>query len=136
MCVMTSASVAIHWDYVSEGDTHFPLNKETQGVVTAADLSLMKPESILVNTSRAGLMEKGALVEALKKGRPGRAGVDVYEAEPVLDGNHPLLKMPNVVCTPHLGYVDRSTYESLYGAAADQILAFAAGNPINVVTPA
>jgi D-3-phosphoglycerate dehydrogenase len=115
---------------------HIPLNKETQGVVTAADLSLMKPESILVNTSRAGLMEKGALVEALKKGRPGRAGVDVYEAEPVLDGNHPLLKMPNVVCTPHLGYVDRSTYESLYGAAADQILAFAAGNPINVVTPA
>jgi D-3-phosphoglycerate dehydrogenase len=115
---------------------HIPLNKETQGIVTAADLALMKPDSILVNTSRAGLIEKGALFEALKKGRPGRAGIDVYETEPVLNGDHPLLKLPNVVCTPHLGYVERSTYESLYGAAADQIVAFAAGKPINVVSPA
>lgn len=114
---------------------HLPLNKDTQGIVTAADLALMKPESILVNTSRAGLIEKDALVDALKKGRPGRAGIDVYETEPVLGSNHPLLKMPNVVCTPHLGYVERSIYESLYGAAADQILAYAAGKPINVVTP-
>jgi len=115
---------------------HIPLNKDTQGVVTAADLALMKPTSILVNTSRAGLIEKDALVDALKKGRPGRAGIDVYEVEPVLNGDHPLLKLPNVVCTPHLGYVERSTYEALYGAAADQILAYAAGKPINVVTPA
>jgi D-3-phosphoglycerate dehydrogenase len=114
---------------------HIPLNKETHGIVTAADLASMKPESILVNTSRAGLIEKGALIEALKKGRPGRAGIDVYESEPVLGGNHPLLKMPNVVCTPHLGYVERATYEALYGAAADQILAYAANKPINVVTP-
>jgi D-3-phosphoglycerate dehydrogenase len=115
---------------------HIPLNKETQGIISAADLALMKSDAILVNTSRAGLVEQDALVEALKKGRPGRAGIDVYESEPVLGGKHPLLQMPNVVCTPHLGYVERSTYESLYGAAADQILAFAAGKPINVVTPA
>ncbi len=115
---------------------HLPLNKETQGIVKAADLALMKPEAMLVNTSRAGIIEQGALVAALQKGRPGYAGVDVYETEPVLDGNHPLLKMSNVVCTPHLGYVERSTYEVLYGTAADQILAFAAGKPINVVTPA
>jgi D-3-phosphoglycerate dehydrogenase len=115
---------------------HIPLNKETQSIVTAADLAFMKPDSILVNTSRAGLIEKDALVDALKKGRPGRAGIDVYESEPVLGGNHPLLKMPNVVCTPHFGYVERATYEALYGAAADQILAYAAGKPINVVTPA
>ncbi len=115
---------------------HIPLNKETQGIVIAADLALMKPESILVNTSRAGLIAKGALVDALKKGRPGRAGVDVYESEPILNGDHPLLKMPNVVCTPHLGYVEKSTYKSLYGAAADQILAYAAGKPINLVNPA
>jgi D-3-phosphoglycerate dehydrogenase len=115
---------------------HLPLNKETQGIVKAGDLALMKPEAILVNTSRAAIIESGALVAALKQGRPGRAGVDVYESEPVLDGNHPLLKMDNVVCTPHLGYVERSTYEALYGAAADQILAFAAGKPINVVNPA
>jgi D-3-phosphoglycerate dehydrogenase len=112
---------------------HLPLNKETQGIVKAADLALMKPDSILVNTSRAGIVEAGALVAALQKGRPGRAGVDVYEVEPVLGGNHPLLKMNNVVCTPHLGYVERGTYEVLYKAAIDPVLAFAAGKPINVV---
>jgi D-3-phosphoglycerate dehydrogenase len=112
---------------------HIPLNKETQGIVKAADLALMKPDSILVNTSRAGLIEKGALVAALQKGRPGRAGVDVYEVEPVLNANDPLVKMKNVVCTPHLGYVEKATYESLYGAAIDQILGFEAGKPINVV---
>ncbi len=112
---------------------HIPLNKETQGIIKAADLALMKTDSILVNTSRAGLIEDGALVAALKAGRPGQAGIDVYETEPVLNGNHPLLKLPNVVCTPHLGYVEKGTYEALYGAAADQILAYAAGKPINVV---
>jgi len=112
---------------------HLPLNKDTQGIVKAADLALMKTDAILVNTSRAGIIEAGALVAALEKGHPGRAGIDVYESEPVLHGNHPLLKMKNVVCTPHLGYVERGTYEVLYGTATDQILAFAAGNPINVV---
>lgn len=115
---------------------HLPLNKETQGIVKAADLALMKTDAILVNTSRAGIIENGALVSALKAGRPGRAGIDVYETEPVLNGDHPLLKLDNVVCTPHLGYVEKDTYEALYGAAVDQILAYAAGKPINVVTPA
>jgi D-3-phosphoglycerate dehydrogenase len=114
---------------------HIPLNKETQGIVKAADLALMKKTAILVNTSRAGIIDPGALVAALKSGRPGRAGVDVYEIEPVLDGNHPLLHLNNVICTPHLGYVELATYQTLYGAAVDQILAFAAGKPINVVNP-
>jgi D-3-phosphoglycerate dehydrogenase / 2-oxoglutarate reductase len=97
---------------------HLQLNKETQGIV---------------NTSRAPIIEAGALVAALKADRPGAAAIDVYEKEPVLDGNHPLLKMPNALCTPHLGYVERETYETLFGAAIDQILAFAAGKPINIV---
>jgi D-3-phosphoglycerate dehydrogenase len=112
---------------------HIPLNKDTQGIVTAADLARMKPDAILVNTSRAPLIEAGALLAALKAGRPGRAAVDVYETEPVLRGAHPLLKLPNVVATPHLGYVEKDTYEALFGAATDQVLAFAAGKPINVV---
>jgi D-3-phosphoglycerate dehydrogenase len=112
---------------------HLPLKAETRGIVTAADLARMKPESILVNTSRAGIIEAGALAAALKKGRPGMAGVDVYESEPVLNGDHPLLKLSNAVCTPHLGYVERGGYEALYTAAIEQILAFAAGKPINVV---
>jgi D-3-phosphoglycerate dehydrogenase len=112
---------------------HLQLNKETQGIVTASDLARMKTDSLLVNTSRGPIIAAGALVAALKAGRPGAAAVDVYEKEPVLDGNHPLLKLPNALCTPHLGYVERETYETLFGAAIDQILAFAAGNPINMV---
>ena len=114
---------------------HIPLSKETRGLVTAADLARMKPDAILVNTSRAGIVEAGALAAAVKAGRPGRAAVDVYETEPVLNGDHPLLKLDNVICTPHLGYVEKATYETLYGAAADQVLAFAAGKPVNVVAP-
>jgi D-3-phosphoglycerate dehydrogenase len=114
---------------------HLPLNKETQGIVTAADLALMKPSALLANTSRAGLIAQGALVNALKAGRPGMAAVDVYEDEPVLGAAHPLLKMDNVICTPHLGYVERDTYEDYYGVVVDQIVAYAAGNPINVVNP-
>jgi D-3-phosphoglycerate dehydrogenase len=112
---------------------HLQLNKETQGIVTAADLARMKKDSLLVNTSRGPIIEAGALVTALKAGRPGSAAIDVYEKEPVLDGNHPLLKLPNALCTPHLGYVERETYETLFGAAIDQILAFSAGKPINIV---
>jgi D-3-phosphoglycerate dehydrogenase len=93
----------------------------------------MKPSAILINTSRAGIIEPGALVAALKSGRPGGAGVDVYETEPVLRGEHPLIGMPNVVCTPHLGYVEKDTYEALFTAAIDQVLAFASGQPINVI---
>jgi len=114
---------------------HLPLNKETQGIVTAADLALMKPSALLANTSRAGLIAQGALVNALKAGRPGMAAVDVYEDEPVLGAAHPLLKMDNVICTPHLGYVEKDTFEDYYGVVVDQIVAYAVGNPINVVNP-
>jgi D-3-phosphoglycerate dehydrogenase len=93
----------------------------------------MKPTALLVNTSRAPLIEPGALVEALRKGRPGMAAVDVYEDEPVVDKSHPLLNMPNVICTPHLGYVTREEYETQFIDIFDQILAFAAGKPINVI---
>ncbi len=114
---------------------HIPLNEETRGIVTREDLGRMKPSALLVNTSRAGLIADGALVEALKAGRPGFAAVDVYENEPLVGATHPLLKMPNVVCTPHLGYVTRETYEAYYDIAVDQILAFATNKPINVANP-
>ena len=112
---------------------HLPLNKDTRGIVTAQDLARMKPTSVFVNTSRAPIVDEGALVAALKKGRPGSAAVDVYESEPVLNGSHPLIGMDNVTCTPHLGYVEESGYEAIYGMAVDQLLAFADGKPINVV---
>jgi D-3-phosphoglycerate dehydrogenase len=124
--------------FFSEADVislHLPLNKETRGIVTAADLARMKPTALIVNTSRAPLIEPGALVAALKQGRPGRAAVDVYEEEPVLNASHPLIKMDNVVCTPHLGYVEEDTYEAYYGTAIDHIVAYAAGKPINVLNP-
>ena len=114
---------------------HLPLDKDTRGIITAADLARMKPTALLVNTSRALLIEEGALVAALKRGRPGRAAVDVYESEPVTGGNHPLLALPNALCTPHLGYNVRELYEALYGHAIENILAFASGKPINVINP-
>jgi D-3-phosphoglycerate dehydrogenase len=114
---------------------HIPLNKETRGIVKHSDLARMKPTALIVNTSRGPIIEEGALVRALKEGRPGFGAVDVYDDEPVLNGNHPLLKMDNVVCTPHLGYVDRDTYEKYYGAAVDSIVAYAEGKPINVLNP-
>jgi D-3-phosphoglycerate dehydrogenase len=114
---------------------HLRSTPETRGIVTREDLGRMKPTALIVNTSRAALIEPGALVAALQAGRPGMAGVDVYEEEPVLGGNHPLLKMDNVVCTPHLGYVDRDGYQAMFTAIFDQVLAFAAGKPINVVNP-
>jgi D-3-phosphoglycerate dehydrogenase len=95
----------------------------------------MKPTALIVNASRAGLIAEGALVEALKAGRPGFAAVDVFEEEPVLGGDHPLLKMKNVVCTPHLGYVERESYEKYYDTAVDQIVAYAQGKPVNVINP-
>ena len=115
---------------------HMRLVDATRHIVKAADLARMKPTALLVNTSRAPLIEPGALVEALKRGRPGMAAVDVYEQEPVRDTAHPLLNMPNVVCTPHLGYVTRDEYEVQFVDIFDQILAYAAGTPINVVNPA
>jgi D-3-phosphoglycerate dehydrogenase len=107
----------------------------TRGIVSEADLRRMKPSALIVNTSRAGLIQPGALVRALESGRPGMAAVDVYEEEPVRGTEHPLLKMKNVVCTPHIGYVTREEYELQFGEIFDQILAYAAGAPINVVNP-
>jgi D-3-phosphoglycerate dehydrogenase len=114
---------------------HLPGNKDTHGLITAADLARMKPTALLVNTSRAPIIEEGALVAALKKGRPGFAAVDVYEEEPVVGAKHPLLSMANAICTPHLGYAERGGYESLYTLAVDQLLAYAEGKPINVANP-
>src|SRR6185436_19492361 len=114
---------------------HLPLHDDTRGIVTAADLARMKPTALLVNTSRAALIADGALVEALKRGRPGWAAVDVYESEPVTGGSHPLLELPNALCTPHLGYNVRELYEALYGHAIENILPFASGKPINVLNP-
>jgi D-3-phosphoglycerate dehydrogenase len=107
----------------------------TRHIVTAADLARMKPTALLVNTSRAPLIEPGALVNALRLGRPGMAAVDVYEEEPVLDTSNPLLAMPNVVCTPHIGYVTRDEFEIQFSDVFDQINAYAAGTPINVINP-
>jgi D-3-phosphoglycerate dehydrogenase len=112
---------------------HMRLVDATRGIVTADDLKWMKPTALIVNTSRAPLIEPGALVEALRAGRPGMAAVDVYEDEPMRDTRHPLLNMPNVICTPHLGYVTREEYELQFTDIFDQITAYAAGNPINVV---
>jgi len=112
---------------------HIALGEETRGIVSAGDLAQMKPSVLFVNTSRAALIEPDALEEALRAGRPGYAAVDVYEDEPVAD--HPLLHMDNVICTPHLGYVERDSYESLMGVAFDELLAFAAGNRANVANP-
>ena len=115
---------------------HMRLVDATRGIVKEADLRRMKPSALLVNTSRAGLIEPGALVRALQAGRPGLAAVDVYEKEPLTDPNDPLLKMPNVVCTPHLGYVSVDEYELQFTDIFDQIVAYAAGKPVNVVNPA
>jgi len=114
---------------------HLRLVDATRGIVTAADLARMKPTALLVNTSRAGLIPPGTLVSALRSGRPGLAAVDVYEREPVRDGDHPLLAMDNVVCTPHIGYVSRDEYELQFSDIFDQVVAFAAGAPIHVVNP-
>jgi D-3-phosphoglycerate dehydrogenase / 2-oxoglutarate reductase len=114
---------------------HMRLVDATRGIVKRADLARMKPTAIFVNTSRAGLVEEGALVEALRAGRPGKAAVDVYEHEPITDGKHPLLAMDNVVCTPHLGYVTLDEWQLQFSDIFDQILAYERGEPINVVNP-
>jgi len=114
---------------------HMRLVDATRGIVKAADLARMKPTALIVNTSRAGLIEPGALVSALKAGRPGMAAVDVFEAEPLRDVRDPLLAMDNVVATPHIGYVSRDEYEIQFSDIFDQIVAYAAGTPTNVVNP-
>jgi D-3-phosphoglycerate dehydrogenase len=114
---------------------HVRLVEGTRGMVTAGDLGRMKTNALLVNTSRAGLIEPGALEAAMRAGRPGMAAVDVYEQEPVLDAQYPLLALDNVVCTPHLGYVERDGLEHFFNIIFDQILAYANGRPVNVVNP-
>ena len=114
---------------------HMRLVPATRGIVSASDLALMQPSALLVNTSRAGLIEPGALVGALRAGRPGMAAVDVYENEPLVDTSDPLLSLHNVVCTPPIGYVTRDELELQFADIFDQINAYAAGAPINVVNP-
>jgi D-3-phosphoglycerate dehydrogenase len=114
---------------------HMRLVDATRGIVTHEDLARMKPAALLVNTSRAGLIEASALVGALRAGRPAMAAVDVYESEPVLDPGYPLLKIDNAICTPHIGYVSRDEYEIQFADIFDQIVAYARGAPTNVVNP-
>ena len=113
---------------------HLPLNAETRGIVTAEDLAKMKPSALIVNASRSGLIAKGALLAALKAGRPGFAAVDVYDKEPV-GPDEELVKLPNVTCTPHLGYCTRESYEEYYATVVDDLVNFAAGKPSNVLNP-
>ncbi len=115
---------------------HLRLVPATRHVLTAADLSRMKPTALLVNTSRAGLIEPGALAAALRAGRPGCAAVDVYDNEPVTELQDPLLQFGNVITTPHIGYVTTDEFETQFADVFDQVVAYAAGAPINVVNPA
>lgn len=114
---------------------HVRLRPDTRGIVGPEDLARMKPTSLIVNTSRAELIAPGALLAALRAGRPGYAAVDVYEQEPVMGGNHPFLSMPNVVCTPHLGWAEWDNFELYYSEAFEQIAAYAAGQPLRLANP-
>ena len=113
---------------------HLRLQEETIGIVTLEDLSRMKPTALLVNTSRAELIESDALIAALNRGRPGMAAVDVFESEPILQG-HALLRLENCICTPHIGYVEQDSYEMYFGAAFDNVVNFIRGTPTNIVNP-
>ena len=124
-------------EFFSQSDAvslHLRLHETTQHMVTAADLALMKPTAILVNTSRAELIEPDALISALNRGRPGMAAVDVFETEPILQG-HALLRLENCICTPHIGYVEQSNYEEYFGTAFDNVVNFIKGTPTNIVNP-
>jgi D-3-phosphoglycerate dehydrogenase len=113
---------------------HLRLTEETQGIVRADDLGRMKPTALLVNTSRAELIEPDALISALNRGRPGLAAIDVFETEPILQG-HALLRLENCICTPHIGYVEQDSYELYFGAAFDNVINFIKGTPTNIVNP-
>ena len=123
-------------DFFREADVvslHLRLNEATAGIVKAADLGLMKPSSVLINTSRAELIEKGALLQSLRNGRPGFAGLDVYEEEPVYNVEYDYLNMRNVICTPHLGYVEKNSYELYFGKAFENVTGFIEGRPSGIV---
>jgi D-3-phosphoglycerate dehydrogenase len=130
-------AVASREELFAESDVlslHLRLSDETTGVVTLEDLGRMKPTSLLVNTSRAELIEHDALIAALNRGRPGLAAVDVFESEPILQG-HALLRLENCICTPHIGYVELDSYELYFGAAFDNVVNFIKGTPTNIVNP-
>lgn len=131
----TAASKAEFFERCDVLSLHMRLVDATRGIVKAEDLARMKPTSLLVNTSRAPLIEPNALVNALRAGRPGMAAVDVYEKEPLRDVNDLLLNLPNAICTPHIGYVTRDEYQLQFTDIFDQIVAYAAGTPTNVVNP-
>jgi D-3-phosphoglycerate dehydrogenase / 2-oxoglutarate reductase len=114
---------------------HVRLRPETRGIVGPEDLARMKPTALIVNTARAELIKPGALVEALGKGRPGYAAVDVYEKEPVTGGNHPLLKMPNALCLPHLGWAEWDNFELYFRECFEQIAAYEKGEPLRLANP-
>ena len=124
--------------FFSEADVlsiNLRMSEATRGIITAADLALMKPTSLIVNTSRAELFAPGVLVEALKNGRPGFGATDVYENEPVQGGNHPLLTLPNAICTPHTAWLEPTTYEMYFGEAFQQAADYAAGKPVKLLNP-
>lgn len=124
-------------DFFSQSDVlslHLRLADETRGIVKLDDLARMKPTALLVNTSRAELIEPDALIGALNRGRPGMAAVDVFETEPILQG-HALLRIENCICTPHIGYVEQDSYEMYFGAAFDNVINFIKGTPTNIVNP-
>jgi len=113
---------------------HLKLSDSTRGLITLDDLNQMKPTALLVNTSRAEIIEAEALLAGLNRGRPGMAAIDVFESEPILQG-HALLRLENCVCTPHIGYVEQDNYETLFSAAFDNVVNFIRGTPTNIVNP-
>lgn len=125
-------------DFFSGSDVvslHLRLAPATRGIVTASDLALMKPGAILVNTSRAGLIEEGALLQALNAGRPGQAAIDVFDKEPVTDPEDPLINHPGLVATPHIGFVTEDEFELQFSEIFDQVVAYAKGAPVNMINP-
>ncbi len=125
-------------EFFSQSDIitlHLRLNENTAGIVKEADLSLMKSNAVLINTARAELIEKGALLKSLKNGKPGFAGIDVYEEEPIYDVDFELLNMPNVVCTPHIGYVEKNSYELYFEKAFENVINYINSNPTNIANP-
>ena len=130
-----AASRGVFFESADVLSLHIKSNDATRGIVTATDLARMKPTALLVNTSRAPIIEDGALVAALQQGRPGFAATDVFEDEPVMGANHPLLNMKNALCTPHLGYNEKNSYEHVYAGGVEQLLAYAAGQPVNMLNP-
>jgi D-3-phosphoglycerate dehydrogenase len=131
---MAASSLEAFFEESDVLSLHLRLNDATRGIVKLDDLHRMKPTALFVNTSRAELLEDNALVTALNRGRPGMAAVDVYEAEPILQGQ-PLLRLENAVCTPHIGYVEQDSYELYFSAAFDNVVNFIKGEPTGIVNP-